>query len=479
MEATQMRILVLESSTASAKAMIYDTSDGSFQVQTRPYTGNYEDVRIHRADLVFEQTAALGRELAAGGKIDIISLSSTWQNVFLADRQLNPVTPVQTWAYTDAAPVCKKLRQDPAFVRDFYHRTGCMVNAIYPAFKLLYLKDQGYRLQDYLIMEQGSYNCFRLTGERVVTQCVASGMGLMNLYTRTFDPEILALIGICEEQLPLLVDSDVNYSLTSEGAALLGLEPGIPVIPSSADGGLNQVGVGAIADGVMTFSVGTSGAIRLTTQEPLVPEHPSTWCYRSPKAYLSGAATNGCCNCIDWFRSKMFPSSMSYSEIEAQVHDRDTTPVFLPFLFGERCPGWNDEGMGSFHEIKPYHTVFDLYRAVQEGVLFNLYHCYTSLTELNGVPRRIKFSGGILHSPEWTQMCADIFQADLEVDNVEHGSMMGAAVLAMEHLGVLKDVRDFVSPPVRIIHPNREKAGIYHEKYNRYLKCYLDNHPLS
>ncbi|MCI8597103.1 MAG: hypothetical protein HFJ10_01475 [Lachnospiraceae bacterium] len=470
-----MRILVLESSTASAKAMIYDTEDGSYEAKAHQYTNNYEDVRIHKADLVFDQTVALGKELAAGKKVDIVSLSSTWQNVFLADKQMNPKTPVETWAYTDAAPICKELRKDEAYVRDFYHRTGCMVNAIYPAFKLMYLKQKGHHLPDYYITEQGSYNCFRLTGMRVVTQCVAAGMGLMNLYTRTFDPDILAQIGITEDLLPELVDSDVNYPLTAEGAALLGLEPGIPVIPSSADGGLNQVGVGAISEGVMTFSVGTSGAIRLTTQKPLVPENPSTWCYRSPKAYLSGAATNGCCNCIDWFRNKMFPSSMSYSDIEKGIQDRETTPVFLPFLFGERCPGWNDEGTGSFLEIKPYHTVFDLYRAVQEGVLFNLYHCYTALTALNGVPTKIKFSGGILHSPEWTQMCADIFQADLEVDNVEHGSMMGAVVLAMEHLGIIKDVRDFVPPAERIITPNAKKADFYQEKYSRYLKYYAKN----
>ncbi|MCD8249355.1 MAG: hypothetical protein LUC60_05835 [Lachnospiraceae bacterium] len=260
-----MQILVLESSTSSAKAMVYDTDSGAFEVKSHPYTGNYEDVRIHKPDLVFEQTAALGRELAAGRSIDIVSLSSTWHNIFLADHDMTPRTPALTWAYTDAAPVCKDLRKDAAYVHDFYHRTGCMVNAIYPAFKLMYFRRQGYHLGDYLVTEEGSYNCYRLTGRHVITQCTASGSGLLNLYTRDFDPDILAQIGITKEQLPQLVDSDVNYPLSEEGARLLGLTPGIPVIPSSADGGLNQVGVGAIAEGVMTFSVGTSGAFRLPT----------------------------------------------------------------------------------------------------------------------------------------------------------------------------------------------------------------------
>lgn len=77
------------------------------------------------------------------------------------------------------------------------------------------------------------------------------------------------------------------------------------MIPTNSDGGLNQVGAGAVADGVMTFSVGTSGAIRLTTSKPVLSKEPSTWCYMSPKNWLSGAATNGCCNCLDWFKEQV------------------------------------------------------------------------------------------------------------------------------------------------------------------------------
>jgi gluconokinase len=38
-----------------------------------------------------------------------------------------------------------------------------MVNAIYPVFKLMLLKEQGYDLKDYLILGQGTYNYFCLT----------------------------------------------------------------------------------------------------------------------------------------------------------------------------------------------------------------------------------------------------------------------------------------------------------------------------
>ena len=71
---------------------------------------------------------------------------------------MTPVTPVYLWSYTGAAQICKALRQDQDYVRRFYQKTGCMVNAVYPFFKLLLLKEKGYDLTQHYILGQGSYN---------------------------------------------------------------------------------------------------------------------------------------------------------------------------------------------------------------------------------------------------------------------------------------------------------------------------------
>ena len=465
-----MYILVLESSTTSAKAMLYDTQKGTYEVKTKAYTLHHNDVTIHKAEDIFAQTVQLGKQLCEGKKIEIIALSGTWHSVMLCDKQMNPQTPVYLWSYTGAAQLCKELRKNSEYVKKFYQKTGCMVNAIYPAFKLKLLK-QRYDLADYLIVGQGTYNMYHLTGKRVVMNSMASGTGLLNIHTKQFDKEILQEIGIQEEQLPQLVTYKDTFALNKQGAELLGLTEGIPVISTGPDGGLNQIGAGALSDGVMTFSVGTSGAMRLTTQKPILPENPSTWCYLSPKSWLSGAATSGCCNCVDWFKSRMFTPSTSYSEIEKGFQKVDT-PVFLPFLFGERCPGWQDERNAAFFDVKPYHIANDLYHSVLEGVLFNLYQCYEVLSGLNGVPKKVKLSGGILHSDYWTQMCADIFGVQMEVDNIEHSSLLGGVALGLELLDLIPDVKDFTIEGSKVIIPNLENREKYDKKYQRYQYWY-------
>lgn len=467
-----MLILVLEASTTSAKAMLYNPETHESKVRVKTYGKMYDDVTIHKAEQVFQEMAALGKELAQWQKVDIISLSGTWHSVTLCDKNMTPKTPVFLWSNTAAADICREFRKDQGFVDYFYHRTGCMVNAIYPAFKLIMLKNGGFDLKDYYVMGQGSYNTYRLTGHRVITGCLASGTGLLNIHEKKFEPSILSEIGIGEDQLSELVPYDKTFPLSEEGAKLLGLQAGIPVIPCNSDGGLNQVGVGALEEGVMTFSVGTSGAMRLTTQQSLIPDKPSTWCYLSPKAWLSGAATSGCCNCIDWYRNNLLGARDSYADLDGATNAGAETPVFLPFLFGERCPGWDDERHGGFSGITPQMGRFELYRAVQEGVLFNLYQCYLHLTGLNGRPKKIKLSGGILHSPTWTQMCADIFQEEMDVDKETQGSLIGGAVLAMELLGVIRDARDYRIDVADTIKPDFQNGQIYERKYQRYLDAY-------
>ena len=69
-----------------------------------------------------------------------------------------------------------------------------MVNATYPLFKILYLKEQGTPLEGTCIADQGSYNNYRLTGKFVTTKSLASGSGFLNIHSRKYDDDILKLI---------------------------------------------------------------------------------------------------------------------------------------------------------------------------------------------------------------------------------------------------------------------------------------------
>ncbi|MCL1795442.1 MAG: FGGY-family carbohydrate kinase [Clostridia bacterium] len=467
-----MNILALESSTTSAKAMLYDTSDHTYTIEAKAYPQYFGDATLHDAESVFLETATLGKKLCAGKRVDAVTLGGTWHSVLLCDADFRPVTPVYQWSNTEPAEICSLLRKDEQYTRGYYQRTGCMVNAIYPSFKLRMLRAHGFPLEAYFIADQGTYNAFRLTGEKTVTASMLSGEGFLNVNEQRLDRTVLNELGIGERNFARIVAHNESHPLTAKGAALLGTVPGIPVLPACPDGALNQIGAGALRRGIMTISVGTSGALRVATPNPVLPEIPSIWCYLAPETWLSGAAISGCCNCVDWYKNTMFGSEITYEQIERELDSEHSTPVFLPFLFGERCPGWRDERLGGFSAVTPLHSRYHFYHGVLEGILFNLYQCYLAIRTIHGVPKRVKLSGGIVHSPFWLQMCADIFGLEMEVDDAAHGSLMGAVALGLEKLGVLGKLTDFATEPRQTILPNANLSSMYEKKYERYLYYY-------
>lgn len=467
-----MQVLALEASTTSAKAMVYDREKGVQALTVLPYDKRIGDSAVQDTELVYESLMDAGRQVAEGKDIAAVALGGIWHGIVVCDKSMRPVTPTYTWAYMDAAKYAAKLRQDEAFTKRAYHRTGCMVHATYPAYKLAYLKEEGLDPAGKLIAGQGSYNFYRMTGERLATRCMKSGSGFLNTHTLDYDEEMLKLSGIKKEQLGTLCSHTDTRPLLPDAAKKLGIQPGIPVVPAMADGALNQVGSGALHSGFMTFSVGTSAAMRLAVDKPVIPENPSTWCYYTAGKHLCGAATAGATNCVDWFMQSVLGGRMGYKEIESQIVDREDAPIFMPFLFGERCPGWRDGRRGGFFDLTGNTGIGDQYYAVLEGVLFNLCQCYLELEKITGAPEKIFVSGGICNSELWLSMLSDLFQKEITLLANEQASMLGGAVLALAAAGGIGDIEDFSLKTERTIRPVKENAPLFQQRFDRYLEIY-------
>ncbi|MCL2464458.1 MAG: FGGY-family carbohydrate kinase [Micrococcales bacterium] len=468
-----MRVLALESSTTSAKALLYDSDTAAISTMSRRFHLISGDSAQRDPDEVGSQLFALGRECLAGRDVDLVALSSTWHGLTLQRPDGTSATPVYEWPYPGAEAITTRLRRDPAFVRWYYEHTGAMVSAIFPAFKLRMLADAGVDLTSGLVMDQGSVLFQRLTGVAATTYSLASGTGLLNVDTGEWSGEVAEALGVGQACLPDLLPSRTLRPLTTAAGAVLGLRPGTPVLAPGPDGGLTQIGDRASEPGVMTFSMGTSGAMRLATDTPVLSPRQSTWCYRSPDTWLSGIATSGCGNCVDWARVTMFGPDTDFVALEPRLRAgvRDV-PIFLPFLFGERCPGWLDQRRGGFVGLQPTHDTVDLYQAVLQGVVFNLFQCYEELVRLNGQPHRIRLSGGVLFSPFWTQLTADVIGAELEVSTQQHASAMGAIRLGLSTLGADDAPAESSGDPQRTLTPNPTMSSYYRDRYEAYLKAY-------
>lgn len=474
-----MNVLGLEASTSSAKALVYSTESGVVCSCSIPYGKSTGDVVSLDPNAMYESLMKCARLAVetAGVPIDAIGLCGIWHSLLLLDRNRSPLGRIMTWADRQAAACANAHRKNRQLTDWLYKRSGCYVHSMYPLWKWISMRERMARdlAGARYISSQPEYLFERMTGESAVSQNVASGTGFMNIHTLDWDDEILEFAELKRDSLSPIRPSEHVGRLLEDEAGKLGVPAGTPVVIAGADGALNQIGSGALKSGRMTISAGTSAALRVAVEKPLLPENPSTWCYYTSEGkWLAGAATSGVGNCLEWLRLVMCGGGTDLESLSALTDAVDVTnaPVFLPFLYGERCPGWHDNRRGGFLALDFTHTLGDLYYAVLEGVLFSLYQCYLRLVSLGCEPERIYVSGGIVRCPRWLQMLADIFQREILVSDVSDVSTMGAIALAAKAMGEISSLEQFPMAVDRIVTPDRSKAGLYRERFGRYLEWY-------
>ena len=110
-----MKILALEASTSSAKAMLYDVENGTFETVTHAYTKDYSrcDEPLQAEETFLEMLLA-GREVMdkndtehgtpgnCARQIELITLVGVWHSVFLCGTDMVPRSPVFHWSHTGA-----------------------------------------------------------------------------------------------------------------------------------------------------------------------------------------------------------------------------------------------------------------------------------------------------------------------------------------------------------------------------------------
>ena len=235
-------------------------------------------------------------EAAAGAQMLALALSTAMHGLIALDGDQQPLTPLVTWADSRSREQAEELRASGA-ARELHRRSGTPVHPMTPLTKLLWFARHEpdtfaaarywVGLKDFLIQ--------RLTGRLVTELSSASATGLLDMATRTWNGDALALTGISEEQLPPILPSTATLPLAPGPAERTGLPAGLPVVTGAADGPLGNLGTGALTPGVAGLSLGTSGAIRMVVPEPGVDEQGTLFCYALTDTawVVGGAISNG------------------------------------------------------------------------------------------------------------------------------------------------------------------------------------------
>ena len=86
---------------------------------------------------------------------------------------------------------------------------------------------------------------------------------------------------------PTFEGPEITGRISPEAAAATGLHPGTPVMAGGGDQAAQAVGVGAVSEGIVALTLGTSGVIFATVDKPFIePEgRLHAFCHSVPGAW--------------------------------------------------------------------------------------------------------------------------------------------------------------------------------------------------
>lgn len=406
-------------------------------------------------------------------EIVAVAIAAFWHSLMGLDECGVPSTPVFGWGDTRASETAISLRArvDEGAIHD---RTGCFLHPSYPLVRLVWLRsvdpDAFARTAAWVSFPE--YLEERLLGVRRCSISMASGSGLLDVHRCVWDDRAAEVAGIQPRQLSPLVDAQEAASgLRAEYARRWPELAHVPWFPTLGDGACANAGSGAVGTERFGVTIGTSAAVRALWQpggSVSIPE--ALWCYRLDRRWwvAGGALSNGG-NALDYLRRTLRVGTTAETDPQVAALPPDGHGLtVLPFLRGERGPGWQMEREGVVVGMSDATRPAEILRAWMEAVAYRIARVADRLEEVIGPASEVVASGGALYSSgAWSQILADVLNRPVLLTGEREDTSRGAALMALRSLSLIQGLSELAPPVARRLEPDPGRHAVYREAAER------------
>ena len=483
-------LLGLDSSTTATKALIINEKGEVLGVASSEY--DYDSPKPlwteQHPDLWWQGTVNSIRKLLNDldvnpNEIAGIGVTGQMHGLVLLDKHGDVLRPALLWNDQRTGAQCDIIRSRLG-KKNLIAITGNDALTGFTAPKIVWVQDEEpdvYAKTHHILLPK-DYVRYKLTGELATDKAGAAGTLLFNIANRDWSDEVLSALNINPAFMPQTFEGTAITGTTTKATEeATGLPAGIPVIAGGGDQAAQAVGVGAVKEGIVALTLGTSGVIFASSNTPAIEPDGRlhAFCHAVPDRWHMMGVMLSAAGSLRWYRDTTAPST-SFSDLSSEV---DGVPpgseglIFLPYLTGERTPHPDPYARGAFIGLTVRHERKHLTRAVLEGVGFGLRDSFT-LIEGSGLPKpeRVLVSGGGAKSPQWRQILADILNAELSTINTSEGAAFGAALLAGVGADIWPDIDTAHENVIKVTgttQPNPQAT----EQYDIYYRLYRELYP--
>jgi xylulokinase len=481
--------LGIDSSTTATKALLIGTDGEVLGVASSEYT--FETPRPmwteqHPA-LWWEATVASIRQVLSQSGVnpaDVkgVGLTGQMHGLVLLDQEGQVLRPAILWNDQRTAAECDEMRQRLGKER-LIQITGNDALTGFTAPKVLWVKNNEpeifARVRQILLPKD--YVRFKLTGAYAADKAGGAGTILFDVVKRDWSETVLETLEIVPEWLPPTFEGTaVTGHISPQAAEATGLKAGMPVMGGGGDQAAAAVGTGAVSEGIVSLSLGTSGVVFASADQPIVEPQGRlhAFCHAVPgKWHLMGVMLSAA-GSLRWYRDTLAPDT----DFDTLTHPTVNLPpgsdglFFLPYLTGERTPHPDPLARGAFVGLTVRHSQAHLTRAVLEGVAFGLRDGFELMKEAGlAQVTQVRVTGGGAKSAVWRQILADVLGVELVTVNTAEGAAYGAAVLAATGAGAFADVPSACAEIIKVT--GRTAPGPAVAAYAKMYPLYRELYP--
>ena len=475
-------ILGLDIGSSGCKCVAFTLDGEELCSEYREYThvpgmANLDPFALKEA--AFSVIRGCASKLEDRRAVSAISISSFGESFVALDDKGEPLGDIVMY-YVDASSSLFSGVVERAGADRLIEITRVMPETMYSLAKMLPIIQERGKVWKFLqVMD---YIAWSLSGETCTDYSLATRTLLFDLSKLAWSDEILDCAGIPKDALPTPVKSgSIVGSITPAAASELGLERSVSIVICAQDQIAGALGSGVLEEGDAVDGNGTVECITpLFTglREPgFTLNNYVTIPYLTAGGYVTYAFNFTGGSLLKWYRAA-FGSGLKgeaggsfYEHMNRNCPPAPSELVVIPHFQGAGgTPEIVREARGIIYGLDLKSDAYGIYRALLEGLSFEMKYNLEKLHSFGIDPRRFFAAGGGAKSKQWLQIKADIWGCEVLPVLTEEAGAQGTAIMAAAALhgeDITAVAKRFVKygAPVK---PSGEHAETYEKKYELY-----------
>jgi sugar (pentulose or hexulose) kinase len=282
---------------------------------------------------------------------------------------------------------------------------------------------------------------------------------LFDIKKRNWSWEIIEAFDINPEVLPELVDSGtIVGELKIDLVKDIGIKNhNLPIIKGCGDTQANLLGMGAIENGNIGISLGTTAPLHLVMDKPIIDPNLNFWtdCHVIKDKWLIEANTGGTGRIYDWFKNAFVSDS-----------ERDANQIIDEFLrkvkpgAGSTYAFLGPELMSIKDQTSIKRGVFifpppsmigeelpkleNFARSTVEGICFGISENFQALLQFTQSEIKAYCAGGMAKSNEFCKILANVLNQKVNVSQYRDSAFIGCAINVLIGLDLYQDYRSII-----------------------------------